>query len=34
MVTHEPEMAEYARTIVHVRDGLVESIEQAQKGGV
>jgi putative ABC transport system ATP-binding protein len=34
MVTHEPEMAEYARTIVHVRDGLVESIEQAQKEGV
>lgn len=28
MVTHEPEMAEYARTIVHFKDGLVESIER------
>jgi putative ABC transport system ATP-binding protein len=28
MVTHEPDMAEYARTIVHFRDGLVETIEQ------
>ena len=28
MVTHEPEMAAYARTIVHFRDGLVESIER------
>jgi putative ABC transport system ATP-binding protein len=28
MVTHEPDMAEYARTIVHFRDGLVESVEQ------
>jgi len=27
MVTHEPDMAEYARTIVHFRDGLIESIE-------
>ncbi|MEA3065441.1 MAG: putative transport system ATP-binding protein [Sphingomonadales bacterium] len=27
MVTHEPDMAEYARTIVHFRDGLVERIE-------
>ncbi|SER94861.1 ABC transporter ATP-binding protein [Sphingobium sp. YR768] len=27
MVTHEPDMAAYARTIVHFRDGLVESIE-------
>ena len=24
MVTHEPDMAAYARTIVHFRDGLVE----------
>ena len=27
MVTHEPEMAAFARTIVHFRDGLVERIE-------
>ena len=27
MVTHEPDMAAYARTIVHFRDGLVESVE-------
>jgi len=29
MVTHEPDMAAYARTIVHFRDGLVETIEQS-----
>jgi putative ABC transport system ATP-binding protein len=28
MVTHEPDMAAYARTIVHFRDGLVETIEE------
>jgi putative ABC transport system ATP-binding protein len=28
MVTHEPEMAAYARTLVHFRDGLIEKIEQ------
>jgi len=28
MVTHEADMAAYARTIVHFRDGLVEQIEQ------
>ena len=28
MVTHEPEMAAFARTIVHFKDGLVDSIEQ------
>lgn len=27
MVTHEPDMAEYARTIIHFRDGLVERVE-------
>ena len=27
MVTHEAEMASFARTIVHFRDGLVENIE-------
>jgi len=33
MVTHEPEMAAYARTIIHFRDGLVESIEPSRKAG-
>ncbi|KUR79548.1 ABC transporter ATP-binding protein [Novosphingobium sp. FSW06-99] len=28
MVTHEPEMASYARTIVHFRDGMVDRIER------
>jgi putative ABC transport system ATP-binding protein len=28
MVTHEPDMAAYARTVVHFRDGLVESVEK------
>ena len=28
MVTHEPDMAEFARTIVHFKDGLVDRIEQ------
>ena len=27
MVTHEPDMAEFARTLVHFKDGLVERIE-------
>lgn len=27
MVTHEPDMAEFAHTLVHFRDGLVERIE-------
>jgi putative ABC transport system ATP-binding protein len=27
MVTHEPDMAAYAHTIVHFRDGLVETVE-------
>jgi putative ABC transport system ATP-binding protein len=27
LVTHEADMAAFARTVVHVRDGLVESIE-------
>jgi len=29
MVTHEPDMAEFARTQIHFKDGLVESIENA-----
>ncbi|MBH5322017.1 ABC transporter ATP-binding protein [Aurantiacibacter sediminis] len=33
MVTHEEEMAEYARTIVHFRDGLVERIDRGLKAG-
>jgi len=33
MVTHEPEMAAFARTIVHFRDGLVERIENTGKAG-
>ena len=28
MVTHEPDMADFARTIVHFKDGLVESVEK------
>ena len=28
MVTHEPDMAAYARTIIHFKDGLVERIDQ------
>jgi putative ABC transport system ATP-binding protein len=31
MVTHEAEMAEFASTIVHFRDGLVESIERGSR---
>jgi putative ABC transport system ATP-binding protein len=32
LVTHEPEMAAYADTIVHFKDGLVESIENGKNG--
>jgi len=31
MVTHEAEMAAYARTIIHFRDGIVESVEQSSR---
>ncbi|MBX3562706.1 MAG: ABC transporter ATP-binding protein [Sphingomonas sp.] len=31
MVTHEPDMAKYARSIVHFRDGLVERIDSNGK---
>ncbi len=31
MVTHEQEMANFARTIVHFRDGVVESIERGAR---
>ncbi|MXO71186.1 ABC transporter ATP-binding protein [Alteraurantiacibacter buctensis] len=30
MVTHEPEMAAFAKTIVHFKDGLVERIEAGE----
>jgi putative ABC transport system ATP-binding protein len=33
MVTHEPDMAAFARTIVHFKDGLVDSIEQGHAAG-
>ena len=33
MVTHEEEMAAYARTIVHFRDGLVERSESGARAG-
>lgn len=31
MVTHEEEMAAFAKTIVHFRDGLVERIERGAR---
>lgn len=34
MVTHEPDMAAFARTIVHFKDGLVDRIEQHERTGV
>jgi putative ABC transport system ATP-binding protein len=34
MVTHEPDMAAYAHTIIHFRDGLVERIEENEGQGV
>ena len=34
MVTHEAEMAGFARTIVHFRDGLVERVETGHRSGV
>ena len=33
MVTHEPEMAAFARTIVHFKDGLVERVEAGHRSG-
>jgi putative ABC transport system ATP-binding protein len=33
MVTHEPDMAAFARTIIHFKDGLVERIEASHKQG-
>lgn len=34
MVTHEPDMAAFARTIVHFKDGLVDRVEQGLGGKV
>ena len=34
MVTHEPDMAAYARTVIHFKDGLVEKIDKAHRQGV
>jgi putative ABC transport system ATP-binding protein len=33
MVTHEPDMAAFARTIVHFKDGLVERIDAKHHEG-
>ncbi|MDO7843362.1 ABC transporter ATP-binding protein [Sphingomonas immobilis] len=33
MVTHEPDMAAFARTVVHFKDGLVERIEKQHRQG-
>jgi putative ABC transport system ATP-binding protein len=33
MVTHEPDMAAFARTIVHFKDGLVERIDTGHRAG-
>ena len=34
LVTHEADMAQFARTIVHFRDGVVERIERRPDSGV
>ena len=31
MVTHEPDMAAYAHTVIHFRDGLVEQVENGAR---
>ena len=33
MVTHEPDMAAFARTVVHFKDGLVERVERGHRQG-
>jgi putative ABC transport system ATP-binding protein len=33
MVTHEPEMAAFSRTLVHFKDGLVERVEARHRQG-
>jgi putative ABC transport system ATP-binding protein len=34
MVTHEPDMAAYARTVIHFKDGVIERIDTAHQQGV
>jgi putative ABC transport system ATP-binding protein len=34
MVTHEPEMADFAKTIVYFKDGLVERVERGHRHAV
>ncbi len=34
MVTHEPEMAEYASRIIHFRDGQIDTITSTQSGDI
>jgi putative ABC transport system ATP-binding protein len=33
MVTHEPDMAAFARTVIHFKDGLVERVEWRHRQG-
>ena len=33
MVTHEPDMAAFARTVIHFKDGLVERVESRHRQG-
>ena len=33
MVTHEDEMAQFAKTIVHFKDGLVERVDRGRLAG-
>lgn len=33
LVTHDQEVSQYANQIIHVRDGLIENIEQNHRGG-
>jgi putative ABC transport system ATP-binding protein len=33
MVTHEPDMAAYAHTIIHFKDGLVDRVERNHRAG-
>jgi putative ABC transport system ATP-binding protein len=34
MVTHEADMAAFARTVIHFKDGLVSQIDKAHRQGV
>ena len=33
LITHEPDIAEYAKRVVHFRDGLVERVEAGHRSG-